>query len=95
MGWLHDHKPVEAIIDPACQQLSMSRICLPLTLGMDLFWVAAVVMNWPPKEALAPVSSMLGVITGAVCTIYSLSTVKGGGIAERVKTAFQKGGPVG
>jgi hypothetical protein len=48
-------------------------------------------MGWPPKEALNPVSSMLGVITGGICGVYGLSTVKtGGGIVERIKTVFQK-----
>jgi len=84
-------KIVELITDPNSQQLSMSRLCLPVVVAIDLGWVVAAVMGWPPKEALNPVSSMLGVITGGICGVYGLSTVKAGsGIVERIKTVFQK-----
>jgi hypothetical protein len=84
-------KIVELITDPSSQQLSMSRLCLPVVVALDIGWVVAAVMGWPPKEALNPVSSMLGVITGGICGVYGLSTVKtGSGIVERIKTVFQK-----
>jgi len=63
----------------------------PVVVAIDLGWVVSAVMGWPPKEALNPVSSMLGVITGGICGVYGLSTVKAGsGIVERIKTVFQK-----
>jgi len=84
-------KIVELITDPSSQQLSMSRLCLPVVVAIDLGWVVSAVMGWSPKEALNPVSAMLGVITGGICGVYGLSTVKtGGGIIERIKTVFQK-----
>lgn len=76
----------ELITDPSAGQLSMSRLMPPVVVALDGAWVAAVVLGMPPATAVSPVSSMLGVVTGAVCGVYGLSTVKGGGgIIETIK----------
>ena len=79
---------LELITDPSSQQLSMSRLCLPLTLGLDAFWVAAVIMGWPPIYAVSPVSGMLSAITGIVAGIYGLSTVKSTGVFNTIRDAI-------
>ena len=53
-------KIVELITDPSSQQLSMSRLCLPVVVAIDLGWVVSAVMGWPPKEALNPGISHAG-----------------------------------
>jgi len=76
MNLFHRRKIIELFIDPSSGRLSMSRTLLPWFMLLDAAWVYAAVRGWPPKEALGPVSSMLGVCTGAICGVYGLSTVK-------------------
>ena len=78
MKWLHRRRFIELVIDPSSGQLSMSRLLLPWVLLLDAAWAYAAVKGWTPKDALAPVSSMLGVCTGAICGVYGLSTFKSG-----------------
>ncbi len=77
MSFWHGRKLVELITDPSSKELSMSRFLLPWMLLLDAAWAYAAVKGWPPKEALGPVSSMLGLCTGAVCGIYGLNSVGG------------------
>ena len=67
----------ELFIDPSSGQPSMSRTLLPWVLLLDAAWVLAVCYHIPKEVTVAPVSSMLGLVTGAVCGIYGLSTFGG------------------
>jgi hypothetical protein len=75
--FLHRRKLMELITDPNSRELSMSRFMLPWVCLLDAAWTYAVVKGWPPKEAFGPVSSMLGVVTGAICGIYAGSSIVG------------------
>ncbi|OGP69704.1 MAG: hypothetical protein A2Y80_02250 [Deltaproteobacteria bacterium RBG_13_58_19] len=77
MGWMHCRKVVELITDPSSKELSMSRFLLPWLCLLDAAWALAAVKGWPPKDSYGPVSSMLGIVTGAVCGIYGLNSVGG------------------
>ena len=74
---------IELITDPSSGQLSMSRTMLPCVLALDALWVLAVCHHIPGNAVVSPVSSMLGIVTGAVCGIYGLSTF-GGSISSVV-----------
>ncbi len=62
------------IVDPSSGQLSMSRLGLGFMLLVNAAWVGgcirALFLPHPDLSIVAPVSSMLGVITGAICTVY-------------------------
>ena len=71
------HRLKEFIIDPSSREFSMSRICLPVILLIDFIWMLVCIKGVPPTGAMSPVSSMLGIATGAVCGVYGVNS--GGG----------------
>jgi hypothetical protein len=74
MGWLHRHRPVEAIIDPSSGELSMSRIASWLFVCLDVIWVVGVFLKLPHPQAYGPVSSMLAICTGGAFTAYAANS---------------------
>jgi len=87
MGFFHRHKFIEFVTDPSSGRFSMSRFLLPWVLLLDAAWVLAVCKGIPPALSYVPVSSMLAIITGAICGIYALNSFGGsiGGVIARWK----------
>jgi hypothetical protein len=74
MGWLQRHRPVEAILDPESNALSMSRIASWILVCLDIIWVVACILRLPAPQAYGPVSSMLGICTGAALAAYGANS---------------------
>ena len=76
----------EFITDPSSNALSMSRLCLGIIVCMDIIWVFSCIKGIPPANLVAPVSSMLGVVTGAICGVYGANSF--GGAWHRMMGSF-------
>jgi len=78
MGWLHKHKPVEAITDPASGELSASRFLLCVIVL--IYWPANCLMDFALRLFHAGKMenwAVLGVITGAVAGVYWFNSTAG------------------
>jgi predicted P-loop ATPase len=87
MSFLHHHQSVEAITDPASQQLSMSRFLIGVIVLV--YWPMNCVMDFILK--LLHIGKMenwlaLGTMTGAIAGIYWFNSTAG---------AWQRGGQPG
>jgi hypothetical protein len=71
------HRLIETIIDPASGELSGSRVCLFLLVSMDIAWAACAIVGITPVNLATPVSTMLGVCTGAVAGVYGVNSFAG------------------
>lgn len=76
----------EFLTDPSSNQGSMSRVCLLIIVCMDVVWTVTCIMGIPPANIVAPVSSMLGIVTGAIAGIYGANSF--GGAWHRVLNSF-------
>ena len=68
------HHLVESIIDPSSKELSMSRIASGCFVVLDIAWVIGVFLQLPHPNAYTPVSSMLGICTGAAFAAYGINS---------------------
>ncbi len=73
----------EFIIDPSTNKFSASRLCLmvEVLLFVPLFVVLAA-LGVLPKEFAGAIGTMLGVVVGATCGVYGVSTYTSGNVGE-------------
>lgn len=83
------NSPLQVFFDPSSRYPSASRVCSIIMCLTDIAWMVCCVLGLPSKEAYAPVSSMLGIVTGAAFAAYGVNSFAGpivSGISNIVTT---------
>lgn len=68
------NSPLYAFIDPSAGGYSASRMASIFMVVVDALWTTACTFGLPPTAAYAPVSSMLGIVTGAAFGAYGANS---------------------
>lgn len=68
---------VEFFTDPSSNALSMSRLGLGIIVCIVVAWTISCILGIPPANLVSPVSSMLGIVTGAIAGIYGANSFGG------------------
>ena len=71
------YSPLQVFVDPASGSPSASRVCSIIMCLTDVSWMICCVLGIPPKDAYAPVSSMLGIVSGACFAAYGVNSMAG------------------
>ncbi len=86
----------EFLIDPSTCKLSASRLCLlVLVVVIVPAFLYACARGWLAVGYVSPIATMLGVVVGAVCGVYGVSTYTsgGGGVQTFLSTTACKAKP--
>ncbi len=90
-------KKIEFITDPSTNKLSASRFCLLVEILLFVpAFIVLCALHVIPKEMAVPIGSLLGIVVGATCTVYGVSTYTSGatGIAAFIDTTLAAPPPV-
>ena len=83
---MRKHRFLYIFTDPASDGYSASRVASIFMVVVDALWALTAVLGLPPKDAFAPISSMLSACTVAAFGAY--------GVNSFARTWFQGGSSV-